>query len=65
MSLSEKFTKAQLVSRWLQAYPQDKDDPDLEFNALAGYVETKDGLFVAYRDWDYERHGALKPTEEV
>lgn len=26
-----------------------QDDPDLEFNAIAGHIELKNGMFI---DWD-------------
>jgi hypothetical protein len=63
--MKTKFTKTELVTQWLASYPQDKNDPDLEFNAVAGYVETKDGMFSHCKDWAYEKHGPLKPTEDV
>jgi hypothetical protein len=43
-----KYTKQQLVDRWLAEFPQDANSADLEHNALAGMVLCKDGF---YRDW--------------
>lgn len=39
----EKFyyTKQKLIDLWLAKWPEDKNNPDLERMAIAGYVETK------------------------
>lgn len=42
-------TLTQLVQEWLELYPNDADDPDLEFNAVAGYVRLTTG---EYMHWD-------------
>ena len=42
------MTRADLIQAWLLIHP---DDPDTEFNAIAGYVERQNGTFVLYRDW--------------
>lgn len=41
------YTKQELIDAWLLRYPTDIDCPDLEHNALGGYVHTVDG-FIEY-----------------
>lgn len=48
-------TRKELVQEWLKSYPADANDIDLEFNAVAGYVERRDGTFQLYADWQAER----------
>lgn len=46
-----KKTKAELIAIWLAVHPQDASSPDLDFNAVAGYVEMADGTFLQWRDF--------------
>jgi hypothetical protein len=50
------FTKADLITAWLLAHP---NDPDYYHNALGGYIETKDG-FVEYTYYQYYKKGWIK-----
>lgn len=43
------MSKLERINSWLSIYPEDVNHPDLEFNALAGSVLCKDGL---YREWN-------------
>lgn len=45
---NEIFTKKQLIDLWLAKYPDDLNHPDLEQQALAGYVKLKNGLYIWY-----------------
>lgn len=52
--MSEKifYTKWELIEEWLKYYPDHKDDPDLEFNAMAGYVGPDEkGLYIKFSQW--------------
>lgn len=39
------YTKQELIKEWLAKYPKDANCPDLEHNAIAGYVQNKQGYF--------------------
>lgn len=41
------MTKQDLINQRLETFPNEANDPDLEHNALAGYIRCSDGL---YRD---------------
>lgn len=47
-------TKDQLICDWQAVYP---NDPDLEFNALAGHVRLKDGTYVTWDEYICMRRG--------
>ncbi len=63
--MKTRFTKAELIAQWLERWPKDKDAHDLEFNAVSLYVECKDGSFVHYKQWTFEKRGGLKPCEDA
>ncbi len=42
---SESYSKAELLSQWLEKYPQDVDHPNLEDMAVADFVE-KNGRYI-------------------
>lgn len=44
-------TKEELIQEWLDAYPEDKDSPDLELLALAGTVRTPQG-YLPFSEWN-------------
>lgn len=45
-------TKEQLVLEWLEMYPEDLDDPDLEEMALAGTILLKCGSYVHQKQYE-------------
>lgn len=51
------FTKSELIENWLKHFPHDKEDNDLEFNALAGYVNLQNGLYIRFSEWIQIKEG--------
>lgn len=49
------YSRDELIEIWLEMWPQDKYHEDLEFNAVAGYVEVtrypEENGFVPYKEW--------------
>lgn len=39
------YTKQELIEEWLAKFPDDKENPDLEQMALAGYVKRPDDTY--------------------
>ena len=39
------YTKDELIQEWLTKFPEDKNNPDLEQMALAGYVKRPDDTY--------------------
>ncbi len=42
------YTKQDLINAWFKLYP---NDIDFEFNAIAGYEELKNGMFILYKEY--------------
>ena len=39
------YTKDELIQEWLNKFPEDKNNPDLEQMALAGYCKRPDDTY--------------------
>lgn len=54
MKVQRYFTKIELLRAWLKVWPFDvaRSYEDVEFDALAGYVETANG-FIYYSEYTH------------
>lgn len=43
-----RYTKDELIKQWLDHYPEDLNNADLEEMALGGYIRDKEGLYTRY-----------------
>ncbi len=55
------YTRAELIKIRILRVPGDAKSPDLEFNALAGYVETRRG-FIEYSFYRMELDASRSQT---